>query len=247
MNLDFEYDDNSMICQKYEIICGFRVKLIPQKPDYLPISQEEFVDRTLEAWTQGDKNARVSAVFHGGEREWAALWNDESYSVRGAAACFASEEYQLKLVSDPITQVRDRLAVYGTDRVRLALMERGEDNENVLINIAKYGSASIRRRLVDMAWEQPLVLIKCATYLPASCVEKLMGHPDTDVRVHAALHGTRDQCSRVLVLPESMDNLAAILMRSCLIDRIQELNAVENAINFGKAITRNNQEMELST
>lgn len=104
----------------YETICGFFVKIIPQKPDYLPISQEEFVQKTLEAWTYGDEKSKVSAVFRGGTQEWAALWKDESYKVRGAVACRASEEYQLKLVNDPITPVRERLAIYGTDNVRLA-------------------------------------------------------------------------------------------------------------------------------
>lgn len=68
--------------QKHEKVCGFSVKKIPQKPDYLPISQDEFVQNTLEAWTSGDEGSRVSAVFHGGVREWAALWKEESYKVR---------------------------------------------------------------------------------------------------------------------------------------------------------------------
>ena len=95
----------------HEIICGFSIKKMPHKPDFLPISQEEFVQSTLEAWTHGDEESKVSAVFHGGVQEWAALWTDESYKVRGAVACRASEEYQLKLVCDPITPVRERLAM----------------------------------------------------------------------------------------------------------------------------------------
>ena len=57
----------------YEIICGFSIKKMPHKPDYLPISQEEFVQSTLEVWTHGDEESKVSAVFHGGTREWAVL------------------------------------------------------------------------------------------------------------------------------------------------------------------------------
>ena len=105
--------------EKCEVISGFAVFPFPEKPDYLPISNEEFKQRTLEAWTHGDVNSRVSAAFRGGEQEWALLWNDESYSVRGAVACRASEEYQLKLVNEPVFAVRKMLAIYGTDRVRL--------------------------------------------------------------------------------------------------------------------------------
>lgn len=36
-------------------------------------------------------------------------------------------------------------------------------------------------------------------------------------------------------------------MRDDLIERMRELEKVDNAINFGKTITRKKQEMELST
>ena len=55
--------------QETERLHGFLVKVVPPQPDFLPISQEEFVDRTLEAWTYGDEDSRVSAAFRGGERE----------------------------------------------------------------------------------------------------------------------------------------------------------------------------------
>ena len=247
MNLDYDYDDNSMICQKYEIICGFRVKLLPQKPDYLPVSQNEFIQRTLAAWTYGDEESRVSAVFHGGEREWAALWNDVSYKVRGAVACRASEEYQLKLAYDPITPIRDRLAIYGTDKVRLALLERGETDREVLTNIAKYGSTTIRHRLVQIMWDKPDVLYQCVRYLTASDVEKLLSHPIMDIRVHAALYGNREQCNRALAMSSATKDPLISFMRDDLIERMQELEKVDNAINFGKTRTRKNHEMELST
>lgn len=108
--------------QQSDMICGFQVLRIPPKPDYLPISQEEFEQRTLEAWTYNNDKTKVSAVFRGGEREWALLWNDESYFARGAVACRASEEYQLKLVNEPISAIRDLLAIYGTDKVRLPVL-----------------------------------------------------------------------------------------------------------------------------
>ncbi|WP_367575609.1 hypothetical protein [Acutalibacter caecimuris] len=140
-------EGSSRDIQQSDMICGFQVLRISPKPDYLPISQEEFEQRILEAWTYNNDKTKVSAVFRGGEREWALLWNDESYSVRGAVACRASEEYQLKLVNEPISAIRDLLAIYGTDQVRLALLEQGESNEDVLQSITKFGSTAIRHRL----------------------------------------------------------------------------------------------------
>lgn len=67
---------------------------------------------------------KTAAVFHGGELEWAALYNDDDIAVRGAVACRASEEYQLKLVNDPVPAVRKMLAQYGTDKVRLANLDK---------------------------------------------------------------------------------------------------------------------------
>lgn len=237
--------------QQSDMICGFQVLRIPPKPDYLPISQEEFEQRTLEAWTYNNDKTKVSAVFRGGEREWALLWNDESYFARGAVACRASEEYQLKLVNEPISAIRDLLAIYGTDKVRLALLERGESNEDVLQSIAKFGSTDIRHRLIEAAWTRTSLLISCMPFLPAGCIEKLMSHPNTDVKVSAALHGTIDHCSQVLMLPLSMDNLAVSLERPFLLERIAELDEVAWSIHFGKSIhldktkTRKYETMEL--
>lgn len=231
----------------YEIICGFSVKKIPQKPDFLPISQEEFEHNTVEAWAHGDEESKVSAVFRGGTREWAVLWRDESYKVRGAVACRASEEYQLKLVYDPITPVRDRLAIYGTDKVRLALLERGESDEEVVKRIAKFGNTTVRHRLVKAVWDRPDILYKCVRYLPASDIEKLLSHPSMDICVQAALYGNQEQCSRALAMSSKSKDILISFMRDDLIKRMRELEEVDNAINFGKTITRNNQEMELST
>ena len=237
--------------QQSDMICGFQVLRIPPKPDYLPISQEEFEQRTLEAWTYNNDKTKVSAVFRGGEREWALLWNDESYFARGAVACRASEEYQLKLVNEPISAIRDLLAIYGTDKVRLALLERDEPDEYVLQSIAKFGSTDIRHRLIEAAWTRTSLLIRCMPFLPAGCIEKLMSHPNTDVKVSAALHGTIDHCSQVLMLPLSMDNLAVSLERPFLLERIAELDEVAWSIHFGKSIhldktkTRKYETMEL--
>ena len=231
----------------HEIICNFVVKNMPQKPDFLPISQDEFVHNTLEAWVHGDEDSRVSAVFHGGAREWAALWKDESYKVRGAVACRASKEYQLKLVYDPITPVRERLAVYGTDKVRLALLERDESDEEVVKLIAKFGNTTVRHRLVQVMWDKPDILYQCVPYLPASDIEKLLSHTSIDIRLEAALHGNREQCQRALTIIANTKDILHLFMRDDLIERMRELDEVDNAINFGKTIIRKNQGMELST
>lgn len=233
--------------QETERLHGFLVKVMPPKPDFLPMTTEEFVDRTLEAWTYSDEDSRVSAAFRGGEREWEVLWNDESYKVRGAVACRGSEEYQLKLVDDPIAPIRNLLAIYGTDRVPLALLNRSEPDKDVIQNIAKFGSTTVRYRLVDVAWNDPKALHEIVRYLPAGAVEKLLTHPSMEVRIDAATHGSMEQCRRVLAMPYSRHDITVVFMRDWLIERMEELDEVANAINFGKTRTRNYQEMELST
>ena len=140
--------------QDAEMICGFGVIRIPQKPDYLPLTQEEFQQEVISAWTRGGHMEKTAAVFHGGERGWAALYNDKDMAVRGAVACRASEEYQMKLVGDPASVIRQYLAIYSTDRVRTALLERGETDRYVLENIAKFGNTEIRRRLLPVIWDK---------------------------------------------------------------------------------------------
>ena len=237
--------NDRMSMEKCEVISGFAVFPFPEKPDYLPISNEEFKQRTLEAWTHGDVNSRVSAAFRGGEQEWALLWNDESYSVRGAVACRASEEYQLKLVNEPVFAVRKMLAIYGTDRVRLALLEQGEPDKDVLRHIAKFGSAAVRHRLVKEAWNQESSLFQCVPYLPQSSLEKLLAHPSMDIRVEAALYGSRDQCRRVLDMSCSSREMGVRFCRDMLIHRIKELDEVAEAIHSGKTKTRKYETMEL--
>jgi hypothetical protein len=205
------------------------------------------VQKTLEAWTYGDEESKVSAVFRGGTREWAVLWKDESYKVRGAIAYFANEEFQLKLVYDPITPVRERLAIYGTDKVRLALLERGESDKEVVKRIAKFGNTTVRHRLVQAVWDKPDVLYSCIPYLSASDIEKLLSHPSMDICVQAALHGNQEQCKRALTMTANTKDILLAFMRDDLIERMRELEKVDNAINFGKTITRKKQEMELST
>ncbi|WP_217960059.1 hypothetical protein [Acutalibacter muris] len=205
------------------------------------------MQKTLEAWTYGDEKSKVSAVFRGGTREWAVLWKDDSYTVRGAIAYFANEEYQLKLVYDPITPVRERLAIYGTDKVRLALLERDESDEEVVKLIAKFGNTTVRHWLVQVMWDKPDILYQCVRYLPASDLEKLLAHPRMDIRVEAALHGNYDQCRRALAMSSASKDVLLFVMQDDLFERMRELEEVDKAINFGKTITRKKQEMELST
>lgn len=233
--------------QDKERICGFWVERFPQKPDYLPITQEEFEQRTLEAWCgSGNVDNRIAAVFHGGPWEWDVLCRDESISVRGAVACHSSERHQLLLVGDPEPVIRKRLAIYGTDKVRNALLDRGETDLDVLTKIAKYGSTTTRHRLVDAAWNNPEAIQKIARYLPASAIDKLLAHPNMEVRIDAASHGSRTQCLRALEMPYPSHNITLVFMRDRLIERLKDLDEVARAL--GRAPTKiRNMEMELST
>ena len=76
-------------------------------------------------------------------------------------------------------------------------------------------------------------------------IEKLLTHPQIDVRIMAAVHGTRDQCRRVLAMPSSRHDITVVFMRDSLIERMGELDAVANAINFGKTKSRKFENMEL--
>ena len=230
-----------------ELICGFHVKKIPDKPDYLPISQEDFEQQTIAAWCgNGFEENRVAAVFRGGPREWDALIHDESWQVRAALACHSSERHQLMLTGDAEPIVRRKLAVYGTDKVRSALLDRGESDPEILEEIAKYGSTTLRHRLGDVVWNRPLVLHSIAKYLPTSAIDKLLTHPNPEVHIDAAMHGNRAQCMQVLQGEYPSHNVTLVFMRDALIDRLKELDKVAQAVNFGHTKTRT-YEMERTT
>lgn len=230
-----------------ELICGFHVKKFPEKPDYLPLSQDEFQQQTLMAWCGNSfEGNRVAAVFHGGPREWDTLIHDESWQVRAALACHSSERHQLMLASDSEPIVRRKLAVYGTDKVRNTLLDRGETDPEILTEIAKYGSTTLRHRLVKIAWNRPLVLHSIAKYLPASAIDKLLTHPSPEVRIDAAMHGNRAQCMQVLQGEYPSHNITLVFMRDALIDRLKELDKVAQAVNFSKAKSQT-YEMERAT
>ena len=232
--------------QGKERICGFWVERFPQKPDYLPITQEEFEQHTLDAWCgSSDKDNRIAAVFHGRPQEWDVLCRDENFSVRGAVACHSSERHQLILVGDSEPVIRKRLAIYGTDKVRNALLDKGETDLDVLTEIAKYGSTTTRHKLVDMAWDRPEILQHIARYLPASAIDKLLTHPNMEVRIDAAIHGSRSQCLRALEMPYPSHNITLVFMRDRLIDRLKELDEVAMALGLAVPKIRK-MEMELS-
>ena len=69
-----------------ENICGFEVLPFPEKPGYLPISDEEFRRDTLAAWCRGGYREKIAAALYGGEREWAALYKDRDVVKEDEAA-----------------------------------------------------------------------------------------------------------------------------------------------------------------
>ena len=161
--------------------------------------------------------------------------------------CYVNNLHHLYAMCDPITPVRERLAIYGTDKVRLALLERDEPDKAVIKNIAKYGNTTVRHRLVQVMWDKPDILYQCVRYLPARDIEKLLSHPSMDIRVQAALYGNREQCNRALAMSSATKDPLISFMRDDLIERMRELEKVDNAIKFGKSITKKDYGMELST
>lgn len=210
-----------------------------------PSLEEEFRQEVISAWTRGGYREKITAVFHGGEREWSALWNDEDANVRGAVVFRASEEYQMRLVG-AVSAIRQYLATYSTDRVRMALLERGETDRYVLKTLAKFGNTEIRRRLLPVIWDQYETLHDCLPYLPQSCLEKLLAHPNADIHFPAALHGNREQIRRMLSIPGSYLSIMDRVERPLLFDRMEELNELAEAISLSKTRTRKYENMELS-
>lgn len=173
-----------------ENICGFEVLPLPQKPGYLPISDEEFRRDTLAAWCRGGEREKISAALRGGGREWAVLHRDENLYVRAAVMCRANEEIQLKMLQEPEPVLRKLLAQHGTDRVRSALLARGESDPEVLVEIAKWGSVQVKNRILPLMWDRPEVLQKIAPFLGSRGLRILEKNPDHHVRFEAAMHGS---------------------------------------------------------
>ncbi|MEY8573774.1 hypothetical protein AALD01_05110 [Oscillospiraceae bacterium 21-37] len=223
---------------------GFEVLPFPEKPDYLPISDEEFRQDTLSAWCRGGYREKIAAALYGGEREWAALYKDSDLSVRAAVACRGSESIQLKMLSDPEPLVRKLLARHGTDKVRAAAINGWEANTEVLMEIAKWGNAATKRKVLELAWSLPETLKKVIPFLSPGCIKKLEIYPDRAVRYEAAMHGGLAQCQRFLDAIRKNRDADSWLMRQNVQDRIDELSKVKKSLLGGLVRSRKYAEME---
>lgn len=229
-------------CEK--TICGFAVLPFPEKPDYLPISHEDFRQETLAAWSRGGFGEKIAAALYGGEREWAALYKDSDPSVRGAVACRGSESIQLKMLSDPEPMVRKLLARHGTDKVRIAAVKGWEANKEVLMEIAKWGNAATKRKVLELTWSLPESLKRVIPFLSPGCIKKLEIYPDRAVRYEAAMHGGLAQCQRFLASTKNQKDTESLFMRQNVQDRMDELGKVKNVLLGGLVRSRKYAEME---
>lgn len=228
-----------MMCACDETICGFPVLPLPEKPDYIPLSDEEFKRETLSAWCRGGHTEKITAALRGGEHEWAILCHDESPSVRAAVTCKASEFYQMQMLGDPEPLVRKWLAIYGTDRVRLALLAQQKNDPEVLVEIAKWGNITARNRDLPLAWDKPDVLRKIAPYLGTRGIRVLEKHPDIHMRFVAAMHGSLAQGRRFFESIKNDKDPNCFLMRKLLSWRLEDLEAVASALSVGRVRTMN--------
>lgn len=229
-------------CEK--TICGFAVLPFPEKPDYLPISHEDFRQETLAAWSRGGFGEKIAAALYGGEREWAALYKDSDPSVRGAVACRGSESIQLKMLSDPEPMVRKLLARYGTDKVRTAAVKGWETDTEVLMEIAKWGGAATKRKVMELAWHLPETLKQVIPYLSPGCIKKLEIYPDREVQYTAAMYGGMAQCRRFLDAIRKDRDAGSWLMSWNIQARVEELGQVKKALLGGLFRSRKHVEME---
>ena len=227
-----------------ENICGFEVLPFPEKPDYLPISDEEFRRDTLAAWCRGGYREKIAAALYGGEREWAALYKDRDMSVRVAVACRANEATQLKMLTDPEPVVRKYLARYGTDKVRTAAVKGWETDTEVLMEIAKWGGAATKRKVMELAWHLPETLKQVIPYLSPGCIKKLEIYPDREVQYTAAMYGGMAQCRRFLDAIRKDRDAGSFLMRWNIQARVEELGQVKKALLGGLFRSRKHVEME---
>lgn len=217
-----------------EKICGFTVLSFPKKPDFVPLSDEDFKRETLSAWCRGGEREKITAALRGGEHEWAVLYRDESPYVRAAVICKASEAIQMKMLHGPEPVVRQWLVIYGTDRVRLALLEQHEHSPEVLVELAKWGNMRARNRIIPLAWDKADVLCKIAPYLGVHGLRLLEKHPDINVRFAAAMHGSLGMARRFLDFLKGRENAESWLMADGLSERIEDLERVESALLGGR-------------
>ena len=178
-----------MISVSNEIICGFQVLPFPEKPGYLSISDEEFRQKTLAAWSRGGCREKITAALRGGEHEWAVLYNDSDTSFRAAVACRANEAIQMKMITDPEPVVRKLLARYSTDKVRTAAIVDGAQFNHG--TVAGDGNVRNRHQLI------PLVT-RAAEFLQAIMVKGEGAKPVLDF-YHPALGGQAEPGTRQII------------------------------------------------
>ena len=227
------------MCACDESICGFPVLPLPEKPDYIPLSDEEFKRETLSAWCRGGHDEKITAALRGGEHEWAILCHDADFFVRAAVTCKASEDIQMEMLGDPEPLVRKWLAIYGTDRVRLALLSQRESAPEVLVEIANWGNVQARNRILPLAWDKPDVLCKITPYLGTRGLRLLEKHPDLYVRFEAAMHGSLAQGKRFWESIKNDKSPACWLMRENLSYRLEELEKIASVLQGGRVRTMN--------
>lgn len=220
-----------------EMICGFQVLPFPEKPGYLSISDEEFRQKTLAAWSQGGYREKITAALRGGEREWAMLYNDSDTSVRAAVACRANEAIQMKMITDPEPVVRKLLARYSTDKVRTAAIKGWEIDKDVLAEIAKWGNSAVKQRAMELALQLPETLKKLIPHLTPGCIKRLEIYPDKGIRYEAAMHGGRAQCERFLDSLREQKDMESEFMRDNIRQRLNELHSVKKSLFWGRART----------
>lgn len=161
--------------------------------------KQTIIDRTLDAWAEvPDYRRRLEAVMEGGPKQWDRLLHDDSAVVRMGLASKSTEPYQMALTGDPEPAVRDKLAQYGTNAVRMKLLEAGEKDMSVAVSIVKNGNAAVKKAAVNAFWAKPDLLVKVVPYAVSSDMERLIEHPERKIRVETALHGTRAMCEKVL-------------------------------------------------
>lgn len=190
------------------------------------MTEEEVKDQQLISDTESrDYKRRCRAALEGGPREWAVLVTDsDSAIVRMAVAQAATEEYQLRLVGDIEPAVEGMLAKYSTNTVRSAMIKHGVCDNWVAVQIMKYGDTTVKRALIAAQWDEPGRLIPLAPYAVLSDLRSMAKHPDSGVRIAAALHGSTKLCNEVLESLGPGDN------RMLLQFRLEELEKSRNLI-----------------
>lgn len=191
-------------------------------------SVESIKDRTLLTWIEStDCRKRAQAALEGGPREWGRLLHDESWMVRGYVARCGTQYYKLQLVSDPEWIVRKQCAIYGKEKVEMALIAAGEQNLEIISEIAKHGNVKVRKELVKVYWDNPEALHAIVPYAVQSDFFRLVNHPDKSVRLKTAMHGDRAIVQYIM----SQDDIS-VWDKTMLQLRLDELQEISEALSI---------------